>query len=78
MLCARPMPDSSIPPHHTGIPRSCAALCTAIASEKPPTRPSLILIIRHDSISIAASASRRLPIDSSRQIAVFSRLCSIE
>ncbi len=70
MLCDRPTPDSSIPPHHTGMPRSCAALCTAMASEKPPTRPSLMLMIRHDSISMAASASRRLRMDSSRQMGV--------
>ena len=31
MLCARPMPDSSIPPHQTGIPAACATSCT------PPT-----------------------------------------
>ena len=78
MLCARPMPVSSMPPHHTGMPRSCAALCTAMASENPPTRPSLMLMMRQDSMSIAASASRRLRIDSSRQIAVSSRFCSME
>jgi len=30
------------------IPRSCAALCTAMASENPPTRPSLMLMIWQD------------------------------
>src|ERR1035441_7197037 len=68
MLCARPIPVSSMPPHHTGMPRSAVALWTAIASEKPPTRPTLMLMMRQESMSIAASASRRLRIDSSRQI----------
>ena len=78
MLCERPIPDSSMPPYHTGMPRSCAALWIAIASLKPPARPSLMLMMRQDSISIAANASRRFRIDSSRQIGVSRRFCNIE
>ncbi len=48
-----------------------------MASLKPPTRPSLILMMRQDSISIAARVSRRLRMDSSRQIDVSRRCCSM-
>src|SRR5438128_1135249 len=44
MLCARPTPASSMPPHQTGTPAACATSCTRVASRKPPTRPSLILM----------------------------------
>ena len=47
MLCARPIPDSSIPPHHTGMPRFLAKCSIARAAACPPTRPSLILMMRH-------------------------------
>src|SRR6266498_617182 len=33
MLCARPIPDSSIPPHHTGILRSLQTCSTCFALE---------------------------------------------
>ena len=41
-------PASSIPPHQTGMPRSCAALCTAMASENPP--PALLPLFENPAI----------------------------
>src|SRR4051794_41982342 len=57
MLCARPIPDSNIPPHHTGIPLSAVKRFFALSLEYPPTRPSLKLIIRHAPCSTACRAS---------------------
>ena len=70
MLWERPIPVSSMPPHQTGMPRSIAALCTATKLPSPPTRPFLMLMMRQDSISMAARVSRRLWMDSSRQMGV--------
>ncbi len=75
MFCQRPMPVSSIPPHHTGNLRSFATLWTLIASDMPPTRPTLILMMPHAPSSMAACASRAFRIASSRQIRVFNSLC---
>ena len=58
MLCARPMPASSIPPHHTGMPCACANAWISFASPYPPTRPSLILMIRHAPNSCACCDGR--------------------
>ena len=49
MLCARPIPDSSIPPHQTGQPASTQASCMAIDEPNPPTRPGLMFTIRPES-----------------------------
>ena len=55
MLAARPMPDSSMPPCHTGMPCAAHRSCSRIDSAKPPTRPGLMLMMRQ---APAASASR--------------------
>src|SRR5229473_3135412 len=75
MLWARPTPDSNMPPHHTGSLCFCATSCTFFASEKPPTRPALMLMMRHAPASSAKSASRACRMDSSRQIDVRIAFC---
>ena len=52
-LEARPMPVSSIPPHHTGSPAGWQRLWISTAWLSPPTRPGLMLMIRQASISMA-------------------------
>ena len=47
-LCARPMPDSSMPPCHTGHARARRRhRAPRIDSAWPPTRPGLMLMMRH-------------------------------
>src|SRR5216684_2197367 len=45
-LAARPMPNSCMPPHHTGISRARHRSWTRRASPNPPSRLTLILMIR--------------------------------
>src|SRR5256884_911020 len=73
MLWARPMPVSSIPPHHTGAPRDRQNSSICFACAYPPTRPSLMLMIRQAPMPRAASAWSGLWMHSSRQIGVFRR-----
>src|SRR5437762_9568436 len=44
ILCARPIPASSMPPHHTGRPWSCAKDWMALASLYPPPPPNLMFL----------------------------------
>ena len=67
---ARPMPDSSMPPHQTGIFCDWQMSWIFFASVNPPTRPTLMLIMRHAPVSTAMAAARALTIDLSRQMAV--------
>ena len=76
MLCARPTPDSSIPPHQRGTPAAWATSWIRSASPCPPTRPIFTLRTRHAPSEIAAAASAADRIDSSRQIGVSSRFAS--
>src|SRR5699024_12551305 len=57
ILCARPIPASSIPPHHNGMSFFTHRLWIRLDSEKPPTRLILRLIILQLTISIACLAS---------------------
>ena len=41
ILCARPIPDSSMPPHQTGIEFAWQRSCMRFAAACPPTRPEL-------------------------------------
>jgi hypothetical protein len=67
---------------HAAAPHRNAALRRRIVDRdrlaEAADAATLMLMMRQDSISIAASASRRLRIDSSRQIGVSSRFCSME
>src|ERR1700733_3038069 len=78
ILWARPMPDSSMPPHQTGTACSDAYAWIFLASKWPPTLPNLTLMIRQESSSIACLASSNLSMDSSRQIGVSSSRWSFE
>ena len=53
-FAARPMPVSSMPPHHTGTPRARHRSWIARAMLRPPTRPTLMLITRQLPSSSAA------------------------
>ena len=53
-----PMPDSSIPPCHTGTPCAAHTSWTAIDSANPPIRPGLMLTMRHAPAAMASRATR--------------------
>ncbi len=75
-LTARPMPDSSIPPHQSGTPWSRQRSWISRLAETPPTRPGFRLTLRH---APSRSARRTSATDlrlSSRQIGVESLRCS--
>src|SRR5699024_12117942 len=67
ILCARPIPASSIPPHHNGMSFFTHRLCIRLDSDKPPTRLILRLIILQLPISNACLASSYDVILSSKQ-----------
>ena len=75
-LAARPMPDSIIPPHHSGTPRSRQSSAMRSDSVIPPTRAGLRLTLRHASMSSARRTSSNDRSDSSRQTGVEIRRCS--
>ena len=75
-LPALPMPVSSIPPIHTGTCFSAHRSWILRAARYPPTRPGLMLMIRHAPSSIASAAFWYDSIDSSRQIGVRTRRAS--
>ena len=72
-LAARPMPVSSIPPHHTGMPRSRHRSWMRRAARYPPTRPALMLTISAAPRSMASAATVSDVIDSSRHTGVAMR-----
>ena len=60
MLWARPMPVSSMPPHHIGTPRSTHRSWIRLVAASPPTRPTFTLTTVQAARSSAAfDASRR-------------------
>src|SRR5438270_728656 len=61
MLAARPMPDSSMPPCHTGMPHDAHRSCSRIDSPKPPTRPGLMLMMRQAPERLAALLRVQIP-----------------
>ena len=67
-LWARPMPLSSMPPHHTGMPWRCARSWHRLRRCAPPTRPGLMLMMRTAPRPMASAARAAEVIDSSRQI----------
>jgi hypothetical protein len=57
IFCARPIPDSSMPPHQTGIRFSRQRSWMRFAEVWPPTRPILILMMRQALSEMAVRAS---------------------
>ena len=51
------MPDSSMPPCHTGMPCAAQRSWSRIDSANPPTRPGLMLMMRQAPAAIASRAS---------------------
>ena len=70
-LAARPMPNSCMPPHQTGTPRAMQTSCTRLASRRPPTRLTLMLITRQAPRSRALR--RRRPSSAKSRSAIPSR-----
>ncbi len=75
-LAARPTLVSSMPPHHTGTPRSAHRSWIFWAAVSPPTRPTLMLMIRQASMSSAQRACSGEWMLSSRHKGVRSCFCS--
>ena len=70
MLCARPMPDSSIPPHQTGMPFAIAHIVNSFCFEEAADAPELDVDDAARLQTIACSAWWAKRMHSSRQIGV--------